>query len=53
MGERREEVEGKGGEKSGKRSRENKTCKSKTMTGAARVCGCGGHSPCAVPVAPP
>jgi len=45
-------VEGRGREKSGKGSRENKTCKSKTMTGAARVCGCGGHPRGTVPAAP-
>lgn len=51
-GEEKGEVEGRGGEKSGKGSRENKTCKSKNMTGAARVCDCGGHSRSTIPAAP-
>lgn len=45
-------MEGRGREKSGKGSRENKTCKSKNMTGAARVCDCGGHSRSTVLAAP-
>lgn len=45
-------MEGRGREKSGKGSRENKTCKSKNMTGAARVCDCEGHSRSTIPEAP-
>lgn len=44
-------MEGRGG-KSGKGSGENKTCKSKNMTGAARVGDCGGHLCSTVPAAP-
>lgn len=43
-------MEGRGG-RSGKGSRENKTCKSKNMTGAARVGDCGGHPCSTVPAA--
>lgn len=44
-------MKGKGG-KSGKGSPENKTCKSKNMTGAARVGDCRGHPCSTVPAAP-